>query len=225
MEKVPPSELFLISSSCLLIKPFTFKKQQNISGVNKKFILLHPLFRIVSWKTKYNIEFKGLKEGLHEYEFEINNKFFEHFNEGLVENGEVTVKVKLEKRSAFLKLYLEISGWLELTCDRCLENYQQDIELETELFVKYGEEKEFDEGDNVIWVLPEEHYISLTQTIYEYVVLSIPLRHVHPNETGENSCNREMLNRLENITHVENEEEEQEIDPRWAALKNLKNNN
>jgi uncharacterized metal-binding protein YceD (DUF177 family) len=179
----------------------------------------------VSWKTKYNIEFKGLKEGLHEYEFEINNKFFEHFNEGLVENGEVTVKVKLEKRSAFLKLYLEISGWLELTCDRCLENYQQDIELETELFVKYGEEKEFDEGDNVIWVLPEEHYISLAQTIYEYVVLSIPLRHVHPNETGENSCNREMLNRLENITHVENEEEEQEIDPRWAALKNLKNNN
>ncbi|WP_346856166.1 DUF177 domain-containing protein [uncultured Draconibacterium sp.] len=187
---------------------------------------MHPLFRIVSWKTKYNIEFKGLKEGLHEYEFEINKKFFEHFNEGLVENGEVTVKVKLEKRSAFLKLHLGISGWLELTCDRCLDNYPQDVELETELFVKYGEETEFEEGDNVIWVLPEEHYLNLAQVFYEYIALSIPLRHVHPNETGENSCNEEMLDRLENITYAEDEEEtEEEIDPRWAALKSLKNNN
>lgn len=186
---------------------------------------MHPLFRIVSWKTKYNIEFKGLKEGLHEYEFEINNKFFEHFNEGLVENGDVTVKVKLEKRSAYLKLHLEISGWLELICDRCLENYQQDVELETELFVKYGEEKEFDEGGNVVWILPEEHYLNLAQVMYEYIALSIPLRHVHPNETGENGCNQEMLNRLGNIIHDEDDEEEQEIDPRWAALKNLKNNN
>ncbi len=182
---------------------------------------MHPLFRIVSWKNKYNIEFKGLKEGLHDYEFKVNKKFFEQYNESLVENGEVTVKVKLEKRSAFLKLLFSISGWLELTCDRCLEEYQQDIELGTELFVKFGEETEFDEGDNVIWVLPEEHAINLTQVIYEYIILSIPLRHVHPNEAGENSCNREMLERLNMITHAEDAEEE-EIDPRWAALKNLK---
>ena len=185
---------------------------------------MHPLFRIVSWKNKYNIEFKGLKEGLHEYEFEVNNKFFEHFDESLVKNGDVSVKVTLEKRSAFLKLLFSISGWLELTCDRCLEEYPQDVELETELFIKFGEETEYEEGDNVIWVLPEEHAIELAQVIYEYVALSIPLRQVHPNETGENSCNPEMLERLNNITHVE-EVEEEEIDPRWAALKNLKNNN
>ena len=57
------------------------------------------------------------------------------------------------------------------------------------------------------------------------IALSIPLRHVHPNEKGENGCNQEMLNRLGNIIHDEDDEEEQEIDPRWAALKNLKNNN
>ncbi len=205
---------------------FTCKKQQNISGVNKKFILLHPLFRIVSWKTKYNIEFKGLKEGLHEYEFEVSDKFFEHFKESLVENGKVSVKVELEKRSAFLKLLLKISGWLELTCDRCLDEYQQEVELETELFVKYGEETAFEEGDNVIWVLPDEHHINLAQVIYEYVTLSIPLRHVHPNEKGENSCNREMLERLNIITEAEDGDgDEEEPDPRWAALKKLKNNN
>ncbi len=186
---------------------------------------MHPLFRIVSWKNKYDIEFKGLKEGLHEYEFKVDDKFFVHFNESLVKNGDIKVKAAFEKRSAFLKLHFTISGWLELTCDRCLDGYPQDVELETELFVKYGEESEFEEGDNVVWVLPEEHHLNLAQVIYEFVTLSIPLRHVHPNETGENSCNREMLERLNIIIDVEEVEEEEEIDPRWAALKNLKNNN
>ncbi len=181
----------------------------------------------MSWKSKYNIEFKGLKEGLHDYEFKVDSTFFEHFKEGLVEEGEVTAKVQLEKRSAFLKLKVDISGWLQLICDRCLENYEQDVELETELFVKFGEEQEFDEGDNVIWVLPEEHAINLAQVIYEYIVLSIPLRHVHPNEEGENSCNKEMLEKINKYTHNEDEisKDDEDIDPRWAALKNLKNNN
>ncbi|MEN8117392.1 MAG: DUF177 domain-containing protein [Bacteroidota bacterium] len=182
---------------------------------------MQHFFRIVGWKNKYYIEFKGLKEGLHEYEFEVTDKFFEHFTEGLVEAGEVTVKVALEKRSSFLKLIFNISGCVELECDRCLENYRQDIEFETELFVKFGEEAEFDEGDNVIWVLPEEHHINLTREIYEYIILSIPLKHVHPDESGENSCNREMLDRLNNYGQPETEDEET-IDPRWAALKNLK---
>lgn len=180
----------------------------------------------MSWKSKYNIEFKGLKEGLHDYQFEVNNKFFEHFEESLVDNGEISLKVELEKRSAFLKLSFALEGWLELVCDRCLDNYKQNVSLETKLFVKFGEEDEFEEGDNVIWILPEEHAINLAQIIYEYITLSIPLRHVHPDKSGENSCNREMIERLNNITQPEaDENEKEEIDPRWAALKNLKNNN
>ncbi len=185
---------------------------------------MHHFFGIVSWKLKYNIEFKGLNEGGHDFEFGIDDKFFAHFEESLVDNGEVTIKVTLEKRSAFLKLHLKIKGWLELTCDRCLDNYQQKVKGETGFFVKFGE-KEFEEGENVIWVLPQEHHINLTQIIYEYVTLSIPLRHVHPkNKNGARDCNKEMLQKLKNYMHVESEEEET-TDPRWDALKKLGNNN
>lgn len=186
---------------------------------------MHHFFRIVSWKSKYNIEFKGLKEGLHDFEFEIDNTFFEHFEESLVEKGNVAIKVALEKRSAFIKLHFKIKGWLELTCDRCLDNYRQKIKHKTEMFVKFGE-KEFEEGENIIWVLPEEHFISLAQPIYEYVSLSIPLRHVHPkNEDGKRECNKEMLKKLKKYMHTESEAGETPTDPRWDALKNLKNNN
>jgi uncharacterized metal-binding protein YceD (DUF177 family) len=178
----------------------------------------------VSWKSKYSIEFKGLKEGLHDFEFEVDNKFFEHFEGSLVKNGKAIIKTKLEKRSAFLKLSLKVKGWLELTCDRCLEAYQEKIKNKAEVFIKFGESN-FEEGDNVLWVLPEEHNINLAQIIYEYVSLSIPLRHVHPkNKNGKRECNPEMIAKLKNYKKVENNKEE-EIDPRWAALKNLKNNN
>ena len=194
----------------------------NLSGVNKKFILLHHFFGNVSWKSKYNIEFKGLIEGSHDFEFEVDNTFFEHFEESLVENGDVLVKVTLEKRSSFIKVHFKIKGWLELTCDRCLDNYRQKIKHKTELFVKFGE-KEFEEGDNVIWVSPEEHFVSLTQPIYEYISLSIPLRQVHPkNEDGKRECNKEMLKKLKDYMHTESEEDEVITDPRWDALKKLK---
>ena len=198
--------------------------------IKNLYFCIH-FFEIVGWKTKYNIEFKGLKEGLHDYEFTIDDKFFEHFEESLVEVGAVKVEVQLEKRSAFLKLHLHLKGWVEINCDNCLEDYHQNIEIETEQFVKFGEETEFDDGDNVIWVLPEEHAINLAQIIYEYIILSIPLKHVHPDSSddgGENSCNPEMLKRLNKYMYPdeeENEDKDDEIDPRWAALKNLKNNN
>ncbi len=181
-------------------------------------------FGIVSWKTKYNIEFKGLKEGLHDFEFEVDNKFFEHFEESLAENGDLLIKVVLEKRSSFMKLHFDINGWLELNCDRCLENYQQPIFNETELFIKYSE-NEFDEGENVIWIKPDEDRINLAQIIYEYVTLSIPLRHIHPKKSnGSRDCNKEMLEKLKNYMHPESEIQAK-TDPRWDALRNLANNN
>jgi uncharacterized metal-binding protein YceD (DUF177 family) len=177
----------------------------------------------VSWKLKYNIEFKGLNEGLHDFEFEVDNKFFEQFEESLVDNGKITVEVLFEKRSSFIKLHFKIKGWLEITCDRCLELYEQPIKHETEMFVKFGE-KEFDEGENVIWVNPEEHHINLAQIIYEFVTLLIPLRHVHPkNSDGKRDCNKEMIKKLKNYMHPESEEET--TDPRWDALRKLGNNN
>ena len=195
------------------------------SGVYKKFILLQHFFRAVSWKTKYDIAFKGLAEGEHNFDFQIDGKFFEHFEGSLVEHGEAEIKVTLEKRSAFLKLHIKLKGWVELMCDRCLENYQQKIKQKTELFVKFGEQ-ESEDGENVIWILPEEHQINLAQIFYEYIILSIPLRHIHPkNKDGKRGCNKEMLKNLKNYMSTQVEEEQEQIDPRWEALRKLGNNN
>ncbi len=137
---------------------------------------------------------------------------------------EIVIKVVLEKRSSFIKLQLNIAGWLELNCDRCLENYKQTVSNETEMFVKFSE-NEFDDGENIVWINPEEHNINLAQIIYEYITLSIPLRHVHPkNNNGKRDCNKEMLKKLKNYMHSESEDKTP-TDPRWDALRKLGNIN
>ncbi|MFW6371095.1 MAG: YceD family protein [Bacteroidota bacterium] len=170
---------------------------------------------------KYDVEFKGLKEGLHEFEFEVQDTFFEHFEQGLVGKGDIQVGIRLEKRSSFMKLFFNLKGNVQLVCDRCLESYQQKIKSNYELFVKFGESEY--EDDEIICILPEEHKINVAQLIYEYIILSLPLKQVHPDlKNGENGCNKEMLKKIEE--HKQREEEKKEVDPRWAALKNWNNN-
>ncbi len=205
----------MILAVCFYIFPVT------ILTVYKNFILLQHFFRTMGWSTKYNLEFKGLKEGLHEFEFEVQDAFFEHFEQGLVNKGRVQVKVTLEKRSLFMKLFFDLKGQIELVCDRCLENYQQKLKKSYELFVKFGDNESDD--DEIIWILPEEYKINLAQLIYEYIILSIPLKQVHPdNKNGESGCNKEMLEKLEKLKL--REEKNETIDPRWSALKNWNNN-
>jgi uncharacterized protein len=175
----------------------------------------------MGWRSKYDVEFKGLKEGLHEFEFEVQDMFFEHFDQELVNAGNVKVKVKLEKRSLFLKLFFKLDGWVVLTCDRCLEDYRQKVKYKTELFVKFGENDY--EDDEIIWILPEEYRINLAQLIYEYIVLSLPLKHVHPDtRDGKSGCNSDMLSKLEK--HRLSEEGKKPVDPRWSALNDWNNN-
>jgi len=173
----------------------------------------------------YNIAFKGLKEGKHEYAFTIDKSFFELFENSLIDQGNVNVVLILEKRSLFMRLHIALEGSVQLICDRCLEPYDQPITHKADLFVKFGETVSED-GDDVIWILPEEHQLNVAQVIYEYISLSIPLRHVHPaSGTLESSCDPDMLEKLDRYTHHESDSDVEPADERWKELKKLLNNN
>ena len=171
--------------------------------------------------STYDIAYKGLKEGLHEFNYRLDAGFFKLFEGGLVGNANVDATVLFEKRSTLLTLMFKIKGTVELTCDRCLEDYQHPIRHKAKVIVKFGEGNG-DTGDDFFWVSPEEHYINVAQLLYEYTVLSIPIKHVHPEENGDNACNPEMLKKIKSYS---NAGQEGKTDERWEALKNLMNNN
>lgn len=173
--------------------------------------------------SKYRIVYQGLSLGLHEFEFEIDDKFFEALDYSEIKKGNLTTKVALYKKSSFLELDFEIDGYVKLTCDRCLDEYNQQINYEGKLFVKFSE-RDDDLDENVICLSPSEHELDISHYIYESINLSIPLRRVHPNdENGDEACNPEMLEKLNK--YIIDKPADEGIDPRWESLRNLKANN
>jgi len=169
----------------------------------------------------YTIPLSGLKEGQHTFDFEIDKTFFEQFDESEVKEGSLVANVVLEKRSTHLDLIISISGNVRICCDRCLEMFFQPVDCENRLLVKFG--KTIEDIDPDILSLPVgENELDLQQHFYEFIILALPIKRVHPvDNKGNSTCDPEMLKKLEELIV----EEETDIDPRWDELKKLMNNN
>jgi len=168
----------------------------------------------------YNIAFKGLSQGKHIFDYEIDGRFFAEFEGGLIDEGKVNVRLTLEKQSSLMIFWFDVSGKVNVQCDRCLEMYDQPIKSKERLFVKFGE-KEFNEGDDVIWVSVNDYQLNVAQLIYEFIGLALPIKKVHPNdENGNSTCDPEMIEKLKKYVVKEDEGE----NPVWNDLKKLLDN-
>ena len=187
---------------------------------------------VVQRKNKfgdYDIAFKGLKVGRHVFEYELDNTFFELFDHPQVEAGKLSALVELQKSVNMLELSFEINGKVEALCDRCLGKMDVPVMYKGTLFVKFGETFD-DPGDDILVIPYEEHSFNIAKHMYEFIVVSMPVRHVHPDIDGVSGCDPEMLKRLNQyvVDDVSNENKEEpltDIDPRWNELKKLINKN
>jgi uncharacterized metal-binding protein YceD (DUF177 family) len=169
----------------------------------------------------YTIGIAGLKEGRHTIDIEIDNKFFERFEESEIKEGSLIANIELEKRSTHIDLYIRISGEVKVSCDRCLEMFFYPLECENRLLVKLG--KKIGESDpDIISLTTDDHELDLQQHFYEYIHLALPIKRVHPDDkNGNSTCDPVMLKKLKELIV----EQENENDPRWDELKKLMNDN
>ena len=163
----------------------------------------------------YEIPYTGLKVGKHHFKFEIGDKFFEAFEYSEIDRGNLVANVELEKQSTMMVLNFKITGTINTLCDRCTEPINVPVNAKERLIVKFGDEP-FEDTDEIMVLPQSEHKVKLAQALFEYIELNMPQKRLH--EKG--LCNQEMITRLQD--HMIDEGEE--IDPRWAALKALKNN-
>ena len=168
----------------------------------------------------YNIAFRGLSQGKHIFEYEIDGTFFSEFEGSVVDEGNVNVRLVLEKQSTLLILNFDFEGQVKVQCDRCLEMYDQAIKGSNQVFVKFGD-KEFEDGDDVIWVSAKDNQLNVAQLIYEFICLAVPIKRIHAeDENGNSTCNPEMIEKLDKYI-VKNEGKN---NPAWNDLKKLLNN-
>lgn len=167
---------------------------------------------------QFNIQFVGLKEGNHFFEYKIDNTFFDAFNFDEYESSSVTVTLNFVKKSTLFELVFSAKGTVEVPCDVTSELYQQEIMSNLPLVVKFG--SEFNDDNEEILILPHEAYeFNVAQFIYEMIVLAVPNKRIHP-KVLDGTMESEALNKLKEL-EIKEDNSAGEIDPRWDKLKSL----
>jgi uncharacterized metal-binding protein YceD (DUF177 family) len=168
---------------------------------------------------EFEIPFSGLKLGKHRFDFQIDKAFFDSYQYDEFNKADIEVTAILNKMSTMMELELKAQGTVNLACDLTSEPFDQPIESNLDLVIKFGEE--FNDEDDEILVIPHgSHQFNIAQYIYEMGVLSVPTKRVHPG-IADGTLDSEILRKLEELQPKEVKNEENEIDPRWDALKSL----
>lgn len=167
---------------------------------------------------QFNIPFVGLSEGNHDFNYKIENEFFEYFNFDEFESANINVSLSFFKKTTLLELVFKAKGTVEVPCDVTTEMYHQKIKATLPLVVKFG--PEFNDDNEEILILSYDAYqVNVAQYIYEMIILAVPNKKVHP-KVLDGTMESETLKKLKEL-EIKEENTAEEADPRWDKLKNL----
>ncbi len=193
------------------------------------------MHRLIFWLkvakfSKYNIKLIGLSQGVHSYEYDLDQQFFKNIDGDEIRKGDVKATINMVVTSSTFDMAFDLKGVVQIPCNRCLDEMDQSIDAQNRLIVKLGEEYS-EETDEIVIIPRDEGQINIAWFLYEYIVLNIPIKHYH--EPGK--CNRFMSTKLRKHQAVNNDEDmveddsefsedddtNENIDPRWDGLKGL----
>lgn len=170
-------------------------------------------------KKEFYVPFSGLKQGKHEFTYEIDNTFFESFEYSEFNAAKIELGVLMNKTSTMLEFELNAKGIVNVNCDISSEPYDEEISADLNLVVNFGDD--FNDEDDEILIIPHgEHQVNLAQYVYEILVLAVPQKRVHPGIL-DGSLESEALKKLQELQPKETKENSKDTDPRWDALKKL----
>ena len=177
--------------------------------------------------NEFDINLVNLKDKKHEYDFVLDNEFFDLFEQNLVNGGALTAHVVLDKSPLLLNLAFHIKGVVNLTCDRSLEDFDYPVDINQNLLVKYGDE-EMELDENVLQITSGAQKINVAQHLFDYIGLAIPMKKLHPRFAADEAEEGDILIYSTAKGGEESDPDEPDknepIDPRWDILKNLSKN-
>lgn len=163
---------------------------------------------------EYIIPIEGLRNGVQQFDFQLDRSFFEHFQHAPIQDGNFDLKLQIDKRPDMLVLAFEYTGSLMTECDRCLESIKLPVSDKQQLLVKYGEEAK--EDAEIIYITKETKLLNVAKYAYECACLAIPI--IKNCDDMENPpCNDKMLDYLDGT-----DESPKADNSIWEALKKFK---
>src|ERR1700744_53511 len=178
-------------------------------------------------RRAFEIAFVGLKPGLHEFRYEIDDSFFEEFGKVDFKGVKADVKLTLDKKPSFLILKFEVGGKVDVSCDRCGNDLPLDLWDEFNILVKMvdnpDEMNDTESDPDVFYISRTESHIDVKGWIYEFISLSVPMQRMcAENEMGGPYCNKEVLARLAGMK-PSGDENKKTSNSLWKGLDKFKN--
>lgn len=164
------------------------------------------------------IDLHGLRAGETRLVFDLGDDFFEAVGGDAVQRGHVCADVRIQAASGYFELDFHIAGTVQVPCDVCLDDVDVPIDTERHLTAKFAEEDNTDD-DDLITVDESTGILDTEWLIYEFVALSIPVRHVH----APGKCNPAMMEVLQQHTAARSSDGNDSSDTPspWDALATL----
>jgi uncharacterized metal-binding protein YceD (DUF177 family) len=176
-------------------------------------------------KKAIEIAFVGLKPGIHEFAYDIDDKFFADVEGVDFTNCTAKVKLSLDKKASFMLLKFEVGGKADVICDRCSNTLTMDLWDEFNMLVKMvdnpNEMNEKEDDPDVFYISRTESHLQLNNWLFEFVSLSVPMQKMcSPEEMDGSKCNKEVLEMLKKMEVKDDADNATDI---WKGLDKFKN--
>ena len=177
---------------------------------------------ILDMGNDFLIPLNGLTPGMNEFRWEAGIDFFRQFGNAEILDAEIIAEISANKNGRDIEGVCRLGGRVTVQCDRCLEDLVLPVFTRADFEVAYGEEKAKDcdeDGKNleILYVRDGETDLDMSQLIYDYVCLSLPMQRYH----REGGCNEEAMKRLQHgVTTASDNADTSEPNP-FAALQGL----
>ncbi|MEQ8336541.1 MAG: DUF177 domain-containing protein [Cyclobacteriaceae bacterium] len=168
-------------------------------------------------RREYQIDIFNLSNQLHEFEFAIDDALLSMTENSALTRGKGNCKLLMQKSETMMTLHFSIAVEVGLTCDRSLDSYSYPMNIEEDYIIKFGEVDD-DSHEEYTIIRKDTPSIYVDSLIYEFISLAVPMKKLHPRYEGQETPD------LIYSTKISDEEEKTEevADPRWEALKKLK---
>jgi uncharacterized metal-binding protein YceD (DUF177 family) len=169
----------------------------------------------------YIIDIAQLENKSYSYTMQGENAFFDEYVLDSLVGGSFTAQVELHKTETMLTLDVAIEGVLQLVCDRSLDEFEFPFSSNETLHYKFSDHAE-ELSDELELISKNTTQLSVKQDLYEIIGLAVPMKKLHPRYAHEefNTEGKMVYSTMSAPETIENKP----VDPRWAALEKLKNN-
>ncbi len=132
----------------------------------------------------YDIHIAGLETKQYAYDFESGNAFFAALEQDLVQKGSVHTHLTLDKSETMIRLDFRITGTVEQVCDRSLDLYDEPIDTQRMMLLKFGDQNE-ELSDEIELIERSTATINVARYIFEFIGLALPMKRLHPRFRDE----------------------------------------